>query len=90
MSFTHKKTNRGFELVTFTDRNGKPCTLQQSSAIVTEYDDAFDRPGTSAIWLGTGEERMHLNREQVHELAALLNVWLHTGSFTTTPTPEAV
>lgn len=71
---------RGFEIVDFTDRNGAPCSLQQSSA-VGDYDDAYDRPGTSMVWLGAGDLRMHLDREMVSELIGLLRRWLETGSF---------
>lgn len=84
-------TSRGFEFVDFEDENDVACSLQQSSA-VGNYEDAMERPGSSAIWLGCkknrpphmGDEaspRMHLNREQVCELVERLENWLRTGSF---------
>lgn len=73
-------TERGFEVADAMDSNGKEWSLQQSSAI-GDYDDSFDRPGSSYVWLGSGEERMHLNREQVGELVSCLVNWLRSGSF---------
>ena len=66
---------RGFELINFRDAYGAFCSLQQSS--LAEYEP----PGTSAVWLGCGMNRMHLKREQVQELIAVLQYWLDTGSF---------
>ena len=45
------KTARGFPYVRFHDRNGALCSLQNSSA-VGDYDDSFERPGSSFVWLG--------------------------------------
>jgi hypothetical protein len=73
MEITH--TSRGFELIHFMDRYGLECTLQQSSAADCEL------PGSSAIWLGAGEERMHISREQLKELMRHLWAWVETGSF---------
>lgn len=44
-----ERTERGFEIVKFADRYGVPCSLQASS--LAEYD----KPGTSAVWLGTDD-----------------------------------
>lgn len=41
-----ERTNRGFEIIRFSDRHGTECSLQESS--LAEYA----KPGTSAIWLG--------------------------------------
>ncbi len=70
------KTDRGFERIDFGDWNDKPCSLQQSSAILDHYPDAFDRPGSSAVWLGRDDGRAHLSREQVAELVRHLTAWL--------------
>lgn len=45
------RTNRGFELVEFEDRYQIPCSLQASS--LADYE----RPGTSAVWLGPNDAR---------------------------------
>lgn len=77
---TEAKTDRGFPVVIFEDSHGKPCSLQQSS-VIGNYEDAYMKPGTSAVWLGVDEEkRMHMNREQVAGLIERLSMWLETGS----------
>ena len=70
-----ERTERGFELVAFIDRYGKQCSLQQSS--LAEYES----PGSSAVWLGIDDHRMHLDEQLVGELLPLLERWLETGSF---------
>lgn len=49
-----RMSERGFEILEFTDANGHACSLQQSSAI-GGYDDSFDRPGSSFVWLGIND-----------------------------------
>ena len=44
-----KKTQRGFQVVEFSDYNGAECSLQQSSLAI------FNPPGSSAIWLGVND-----------------------------------
>jgi hypothetical protein len=76
---TKTKNGRGFTAVThpaYLPDVGEKRLVQQSSA-VGDYNDAFDRPGTSFLWVG---EHHHLNREEVADLAAYLNNWLTTGS----------
>lgn len=84
------KTERGFEIIKFTDHNNASCSLQQSSAILD--DEGAGNPGSSLIWLGCdknapphlGHEmspRMHLTREQVESLLDMLTNWLNTGLF---------
>lgn len=70
-----KKTNRGFELIEFQDYNGEACSLQQSSLAI------YVKPGTSAIWLGTEPNRMHLTEKQLLKLLPHLKSWAETGSF---------
>jgi hypothetical protein len=70
-----EKTNRGFEIINFTDHYKVPCSLQQSS--LAEYEP----PGTSAIWFGVDERRMHLSLKQVKELIPILTNWVNSGSF---------
>jgi hypothetical protein len=63
-------TARGFALYEFTDRYGKPCSLQRSS-IATE----------SCIWLGVDDERgarMHLTPEMVKALLPILQHFADT------------
>ena len=79
-----KTTARGFELIEFLDCYDKPCSLQQSSLAI------YATPGTSAIWLGQGDYRMHLEEDQVEALITHLQRWLDDGSFrpATSPAPE--
>jgi hypothetical protein len=76
------RTERGFEVIDFQDLYNKECSLQQSSLAV------YWEPGTSAVWLGQGEDRMHLGEEQVQSLVTVLQRWLDTGSFIPYPTTE--
>ena len=63
-----RRTERGFEIITFHDRYNQACSLQQSSL-------AFE----DAIWLGIAGNRMHLTESQVMNLVERLNVWLLSG-----------
>ncbi len=68
-------TSRGFERIDFVDHYGEKCSLHQSS--LADYEP----PGSSAVWLGVGDERMHLDRNSVHALIGYLSRWLSKGSF---------
>lgn len=70
-----KNTSRGFQLIEFSDINGEACSLQQSSLAI------YEQPGTSAVWLGVGENRMHLNVDMVSNLVDVLSAWLKSGNF---------
>lgn len=69
------ETGRGFEIIQFVDRQGNGCTLQQSSAA------DFTMPGSSAVWLGVDDTRMHLSVESIKSLIKHLTSWVQTGSF---------
>ncbi len=71
-------TDRNFEIIDFVDRYGKACTLQQSSLA------DFKQPGSSAIWFGVGDQRMHIAVDQLKELIPHLQAWIETGSFKVT------
>ncbi len=79
MAFEAKVTGRGFGLVEFRDRNGQECTLQQSSAAFVDGED--HEPGAGAIWLGVGDERMHLSRADTLGLVEFMIRWMATGNF---------
>lgn len=68
-------TARGFQTISFRDRNGQECSLQQSSLA------DFEPPGSSAVWLGVGGSRMHLDLARVSALYAVLGTWLKEGRF---------
>lgn len=75
------RSERGFEQLLHEAYASKPSRedrLAQASSIIGNYEDSMDRPGTSALWIGT---EFHLNREEVAEFVNYLNRWLETGSF---------
>ena len=49
--------------------------LQESSAI-GDYDDSWDKPGSSYLWVGADH---HLDRDEVRELIGYMKHWLKTG-----------
>lgn len=76
MTFAITRTLRGFQVL----RLDGYQLAQQSSAIGT-YQDSFDKPGSSFLWIPTKSDDVQLDREQVRELAAFLLRWCDTGSF---------
>lgn len=70
-----RATCRGFELLTFEDLGGVVVEVQQSSLA------HYALPGSSALWIGPPDARVHLGRAQVEGLARLLLRWVETGSF---------
>ena len=91
-------TDRNFIVGSFMDRNDEPCSLQESSAI-GDYEDSWDCPGSSFLWLGCdknrsshlGEEmspRMHLTREQAKAIADSIYHWLEHKRLPYTPEEE--
>lgn len=61
------KTGRGFELLEFHDSYGTKCEIQQSSG-VGDYPDAFKRPGSSLLWIGTADADPKIMKSQAVEL----------------------
>jgi len=70
-----ENTERGFEIVRFQDLDGKQCSLQQSSLAL------YENPGSSAVRLGVGDQRMHLSRHQANEIVQHLIRWIDNESF---------
>jgi len=69
------KTQRGFQVIHFFDRNSQICSLQQSS--LADYEP----PGTSAVWFGVEDKRMHIDLEQMKDLLPHLKRWVKKGRF---------
>lgn len=61
-----EKTARGFMLGQFKDHNGISCSIQQSSA-VGDTEDAWDRPGSSMLWLGVNDVKPEIMASQARE-----------------------
>lgn len=83
MQVTHSE--RGFEIVEHpvyppTGRTAR--LLQASSAIGEAYEDGFDNPGSSFLWVS---DQHHLNREEVREMMAHCQAWLASGSLHVQP-----
>jgi hypothetical protein len=75
------QTDRGFQVLThptYPPKKDDPgARVIQQSSVIGDYPDAFDRPGSSALWIG---DHHHLNREEVGQLVRHLQAWLDTGS----------
>lgn len=76
-NFYESNTERGFQLVEFSDYFGEKCSIQQSSAAI------YTEPGAGALWVGRNyperKFRMHLDDPQVRILCSYLQHWLRTG-----------
>lgn len=57
-------TSRGFNIVRFTDAYGADCSVQESSSVLP------------SLWIGTGDDRMHLRADDVERLIVVLQTWL--------------
>lgn len=68
-------TPRGFEVIYLEDEEKNQLKLVQQSSRVGDYPDSWERPGSSALWVG----ECHLDREQVAEFIAHMACWLATG-----------
>lgn len=65
---TREKTNNGFDVIRFKDLYNVSCSLQKSSLAARD-----------AVWLGAGDERMHLDREMAADLIELLQKFVDDG-----------
>jgi hypothetical protein len=82
------KSERGFEWIRHPKYVAAPVLtdrlVSQSSAI-GDYKDAWNRPGSSFLWVG---DNQHLSRDEVRELIGHLQSWVDTGSLGPTPHTE--
>ena len=73
-------TERGFQLVANAgyppNADNKTARVVQQSSAIGDYEDSYDRPGTSFLWMG---ESLHLDREEVAEVVEYMQTWLKTG-----------
>lgn len=72
------QTDRGFEQIEHPKYppDGSLFRLVQESSAIGDYDNAFDIPGSSYLWIG---DHHHLSREEVAELVEHLQSWLKDG-----------
>jgi hypothetical protein len=74
-----EKTERGFVVVMhekYQNKQGEMTRLIQESSAIGDYEESFDRPGSSYLWVGQDH---HLNRDEVAELIIRMQHWLETG-----------
>ena len=72
------RSDRGFlYLVHPAYVDGELKRLVAHSSAIGDYEDSWERPGTSYLWIG---EDHHLDREEVAQLIEHLQHWLATGS----------
>lgn len=64
---------RGFEFLKVGE-----VEIHQSSEVNFDYDDALDRPGSSALWVNFPDR---INREEALAVGEYLMRWATTGSF---------
>jgi len=74
----YELSNRGFGFIMHPTYANKPedTRLISESSAVGDYEDSFERPGSSYLWVGAHH---HLNREEVEELVIRMQGWLLTG-----------
>ena len=78
---TVERTSHGFEIINFTDHYNAACSLQASSLA------AYEKPGTSAIWLGCDDA----NPKVLASQAALYGVkTTETTGWVQYPIPDGV
>lgn len=72
------KTGRGFEELEHPSyKTGELERLAMQASAIGDYEDSFDRPGSSYLWIG---EHHRLNREESQEFGERLIAWAKTGS----------
>lgn len=69
-------SERGFEQLYLGE---EPVATVRMSSKIGDYPDAFDKPGSSALWIGDTQ----LDRNAVAELTGRLHWWLKTGTLNT-------
>ncbi len=72
-------SGRGFQYIEENSYSNRPvpCRLLGQSSAIGNYEDSFDKPGGSFLWVG---EKHHLNREQVEKVIVYMQNWLKTGN----------
>ena len=76
------QSDRGFWFLMHEPRLSQPddgpdgVRVVSESSAIGDYEDSWDRPGSSFLWLG---DRLHLNREEVAEAVKHMQRWLDTG-----------
>jgi hypothetical protein len=72
-------TGRGFRAVVhekYQNTPGEFTRLVQESSAIGDYEDSYEKPGSSYLWVGNDH---HLNREEIAELIERMQYWLENG-----------
>lgn len=69
-----EESNRGFRTISAeVYPPGAVASVVSESSAIGDYEDSFDNPGSSFLWVG---KQHHLNREEVTVLRDALTHWL--------------
>ena len=72
-------TGRQFVMLRHPPYNDKDSgVLQQEASAIGDYEDSWDKQGSSFLWICGGNHR--LNREEVSKLINHIRRWIDTGS----------
>lgn len=83
----HSKSQRGFDVRTFTDRNGHECSVQCSSAIDFEVRGGYENPGTSYLYIGIDDAAPVIMASDAHRHGVQTT---ETVGWVPYPVPDAV
>ena len=84
-----EKTNRGFEYVKLTDAYGIHCSIQQSSACA-DTEDAYNRPGSSYLWVGVDDPEPKVMRSQAASVGLCVPAGEEVSGWMPYPIPPQV
>ena len=75
-----RSTSRGFIRVEHQkyppdEPKNKQCILLQESSAIGDFEDSFENPGSSYLWVG---DNHHLDRDEVAEMISRMQYWLDT------------
>ena len=71
-----KTSGRGFRYVLaekYQNEPGEYTRLLAESSAIGDYEDAFDNPGGSYLWVGSDH---HLSREEIADMIEVMQHWL--------------
>ena len=74
-----KQTDRNFRFIEHVTRPAHVAAsakLLQESSMIGDYENSWDEPGSSFLWIGPDH---HLNREEVREMIEHMQYWLDNG-----------
>jgi hypothetical protein len=73
-----ENTARGFPCIVHDKYppDGRVGELVCQSSVILDYPHSFDKPGSSALWIG---DDFHLDKDEVKELITYLQRWVETG-----------